>query len=36
MKLFPQMVYHLRRSHFINTFGSSPDETMLYKASLYR
>ncbi|KAK6200266.1 uncharacterized protein RJT21DRAFT_121165 [Scheffersomyces amazonensis] len=25
--MFPQFIYHLRRSQFINVFGNSPDET---------
>lgn len=24
-------MYHLRRSHFITTFGVSPDETTFYR-----
>lgn len=29
-------MYHLRRSHFIQTFGASPDEIMFYRATLIR
>ena len=35
-QLYPQFMYHLRRSHFITTFGASPDETTFYRASLSR
>jgi len=35
-QLYPQFMYHLRRSHFIQTFGASPDETTFYRASLIR
>lgn len=34
--LYPQFLYHLRRSHFIQTFGASPDEIMFYRATLNR
>jgi protein transport protein SEC23 len=27
MKKLPQLVYHLRRSHFVNRFGISLDES---------
>lgn len=30
-QLYPQFMYHLRRSHFISTFGASPDETTFYR-----
>ncbi|CAD8135653.1 unnamed protein product [Paramecium pentaurelia] len=36
MMMYPQFMYHLRRSHFITTFGASPDETTFYRASLSR
>ncbi|ODV83909.1 hypothetical protein CANARDRAFT_29631 [[Candida] arabinofermentans NRRL YB-2248] len=31
LNLFPQFMYHLRRSNFIQIFGSSPDETAFYR-----
>jgi len=31
---FPQFVYYLRRSHFLNNFNASPDEVTFYKTSL--
>ncbi|KRW99808.1 Zinc finger, Sec23/Sec24-type [Pseudocohnilembus persalinus] len=34
--LYPQFMYHLRRSHFIQTFGSSPDEITFYRVTLNR
>ena len=36
MKLFPQFLYHLRRSHLINTFGCSPDEYTFISSCLQR
>jgi protein transport protein SEC23 len=32
--LFPQFVYYLRRSHFIQNFNASPDESTFYKTIL--
>jgi protein transport protein SEC23 len=32
--LFPQFVYYLRRSHFIQNFNASPDEVQFYKTVL--
>lgn len=34
--LYPQFMYHLRRSHFIQTFGASPDEIVFYRTTLNR
>jgi len=34
--LYPKFMYHLRRSHFIQTFGASPDEITFYRSSLNR
>lgn len=34
--LYPQFMYHLRRSHFIQTFGASPDEITFYRCTLNR
>ncbi len=34
--LFPQFMYNLRRSHFLQTFGASPDETIFYRSTLTR
>lgn len=31
INLFPQFVYHLRRSGFVQVFNSSPDETSYYR-----
>ncbi|KAG7802347.1 hypothetical protein KL944_002724 [Ogataea haglerorum] len=31
LNLFPQFMYHLRRSNFIQIFNSSPDETAFYR-----
>lgn len=33
-QFYPQFMYHLRRSHFITTFGLSPDETTFYRVLL--
>lgn len=34
--LFPQFMYHLRRSHFLRVFNCSPDETVFYRSTLLR
>lgn len=34
--IYPQFMYHLRRSHFLQTFNASPDETAFYRAVLMR
>lgn len=31
LQLFPQFMYHLRRSNFIQVFNSSPDESAFYR-----
>lgn len=31
MKMFPQFIYYLRRSNFVQIFNSSPDETSFYR-----
>lgn len=36
MKHFPQFMYHLRRSGFINPFGSPPDQSIYMKTCLNR
>ena len=36
IKHFPQFIYHLRRSAFINPFGSPPDQAMYVKTCLMR
>jgi len=36
MACFPQIMYHLRRSNFLRTFGTSPDETAYYRTLLVR
>lgn len=33
---YPQFVYHLRRSQFLNVFNNSPDETAFYRHTLNR
>ncbi|XP_075242977.1 protein transport protein Sec23A-like [Convolutriloba macropyga] len=33
--LYPQFMFHLRRSQFLQIFGFSPDETVFYKHCLY-
>jgi len=34
--LFPQFMYHLRRSNFLQTFNASPDETAYYRTLITR
>jgi len=34
--LFPQFIYHLRRSSFLKVFNASPDETAFYRTTLLR
>eukprot|EP00923_Selenidium_pygospionis_P060506 GHVN01106466.1.p1 GENE.GHVN01106466.1~~GHVN01106466.1.p1 ORF type:complete len:394 (-),score=32.36 GHVN01106466.1:119-1300(-) len=34
--IYPQFMYHLRRSHFLQTFNASPDETAFYRSMLLR
>lgn len=34
--IYPQFMYHLRRSHFLQTFNASPDETAYYRAILLK
>jgi len=34
--IFPQFIFHLRRSQFLQVFNSSPDETALYRRELNR
>ena len=36
MKHFPQFIYHLRRSAFINPFGAPPDQIMYVKSCMMR
>jgi len=33
---FPQFMYHLRRSNFLQTFNASPDETVYYRILMLR
>merc|ERR1712222_283555 len=35
-QMFPQFMYHLRRSNFLQTFNASPDETAYYRALILR
>ena len=34
--LFPQFIYYLRKSQFLNTFNASPDESEYYKSLMQR
>jgi len=34
--IFPQFMYHLRRSNFLQTFNASPDETAFYRTAVCR
>uniref|UniRef100_A0A646QFP1 Protein transport protein SEC23 n=1 Tax=Hemiscolopendra marginata TaxID=943146 RepID=A0A646QFP1_9MYRI len=34
--LYPQFMFHLRRSHFLQVFNNSPDETSFYRHMLMR
>jgi len=34
--IFPQFMYHLRRSNFLQTFNASPDETAFYRTLIVR
>ena len=34
--LYPQFMFHLRRSQFLQVFNNSPDETSFYRACLFR
>merc|ERR1712151_229610 len=36
MSIFPQFMYHLRRSNFLQTFNASPDETAYYRTIVCR
>merc|ERR1711920_641517 len=36
LAIFPQFMYHLRRSNFLQTFGTSPDETAYYRTAVAR
>lgn len=36
LALYPQFIYHLRRSNFIQTVACSPDESAYYRAALCR
>eukprot|EP00919_Chromeraceae_sp_WS-2016_P065818 GHVR01155646.1.p1 GENE.GHVR01155646.1~~GHVR01155646.1.p1 ORF type:complete len:113 (-),score=1.33 GHVR01155646.1:313-651(-) len=36
MKRFPQFMYHLRRSSFINPFGAPPDQSIYVKTCMQR
>jgi len=36
LAIFPQFMYHLRRSTFLQTFNASPDETAYYRTSILR
>lgn len=35
-RIFPQFLFHLRRSNFLQTFNASPDETAYYRTLLLR
>merc|ERR1712180_449906 len=34
--LYPQFMFHLRRSQFLQVFNNSPDETVFYRGCLNR
>ncbi|KAL7716365.1 Protein transport protein SEC23 [Entamoeba marina] len=34
--IYPQFLFHLRRSHFLQVFNSTPDETSVFRAALVR
>ena len=34
--IFPQFIFHLRRSQFLQVFNASPDETILFRTELNR
>ncbi|KAL7717743.1 Protein transport protein SEC23 [Entamoeba marina] len=34
--IYPQFLFHLRRSHFLQVFNSTPDETSVFRAALIR
>jgi protein transport protein SEC23 len=36
MSIYPQFMFHLRRSHFLQVFNSSPDETAYFRSTLMR
>ena len=36
LKHFPQFIYHLRRSTFVNPFGSPPDQSIYFKTCMSR
>ena len=36
MKHFPQFIYHLRRSGFVNPFGTPPDQSIYVKTCMMR
>uniref|UniRef100_A0A6U6G814 Protein transport protein SEC23 n=1 Tax=Zooxanthella nutricula TaxID=1333877 RepID=A0A6U6G814_9DINO len=36
LSIFPQFMYHLRRSSFLQTFGMSPDETAWHRTLILR
>ena len=36
MRHFPQFMYHLRRSNFINPFGAPPDQSLYTKTCMLR
>ncbi len=36
MSIYPQFMFHLRRSHFLQVFNSSPDETAWFRSILMR
>eukprot|EP00419_Tripos_fusus_P081767 CAMPEP_0172937480 /NCGR_PEP_ID=MMETSP1075-20121228/222545_1 /TAXON_ID=2916 /ORGANISM="Ceratium fusus, Strain PA161109" /LENGTH=292 /DNA_ID=CAMNT_0013798855 /DNA_START=57 /DNA_END=931 /DNA_ORIENTATION=- len=36
LSIYPQLMYHLRRSNFLQTFNASPDETAFYRTVIAR
>lgn len=36
LSFYPQFMFNLRRSQFVQVFGNSPDETAYYRMALFR
>lgn len=36
LSFYPQFMFHLRRSPFVQVFGNGPDETAYYRMALFR
>lgn len=35
LAIYPQFMFHFRRSHFLQVWNSSPDETAFYRYIIY-